>query len=520
MEHLPEVPAEVTQNPDGSLRIAAKGVEGSYLTFQDGVLTQVHYNGKDLLAAAPRFTLYRARINNDRYIKDSPTWRSLKNQGNRCLSMKWRKIEGDQEAVQIFAEMETDGGNVPYKYTLVWTVLMNTVTCEGVFYPQSPEEIIPRLGFELAVSKALNTVHYDALGPFENYVDRKFHVWRDHFTCAVEDFFMPYPETQEYGNREDARWLFLEDGEDSLCFFSPVWNRPFAFSVNQWDAVTLFDATLPSLLPTPDKTWLHLDYAQTGLGNGSCGPRPWAEHLVYNKPFSFGFALRFGSKPFKPEPFRPTAGLALVTRDGKNQVTVTPDRADAKVEVSVNGQKPFVYDKPFALESGTVAVTVIPDGGQIPSPPLFRTFDKEAVRTAWKVVNVSSEEPGEGNVANIFDGNPKTYWHTDWRNVHPDYPHSFELDFGEVQTVAGVRLLPRTDELNGLIGKCKIELSADGKTWATVFDGDTGWNPRNRNWRDIDFAPTQARYLRFTALAPAIKGHIWATLSELTLKIR
>ena len=299
-----------------------------------------------------------------------------------------------------------------------------------------------------------------------------------------------------------------------------MWNRPFAFSVNQWDAVTLFDATLPSLLPTPDKTWLHLDYAQTGLGNGSCGPRPWAEHLVYNKPFSFGFALRFGSKPFKPQPFRPTAGLALVTRDGKNQVTVTPDRPDAKVQVSVNGQAPFVYDKPFALESGTVAVTVIPDDGQIPTPPLFRTFDKEAVRTAWKVVNVSSEEPGEGNVANIFDGNPKTYWHTDWRNVHPDYPHSFELDFGEVQTVAGVRLLPRADELNGLIGKCSIELSKDGKTWTIVFDGDTGWKANNRKWRDIDFAPTEARYLRLTAKAPAIKGHIWATLSELTLKIR
>ena len=519
-DSLPKIQASVAQTEDGALRVSGVGVEGTYLLFRDGVLEQVHYNGRDLLAAPPRFTMYRARINNDRYIKDSATWRSLKNQGNRCLSMKWRKLEGDQEAVQIIAEMETDGGNVPYKYTLVWTVLMNTVTCEGVFYPQSPEEIIPRLGFELAVNKALDTVHYDALGPFENYVDRKFHTWRDHFTCSVEDFFMPYPETQEYGNREDAHWLFLEDGEDSLCFFSPVWNRPFAFSVNQWDAVTLFDATLPSLLPTPDKTWLHLDYAQTGLGNGSCGPRPWAEHLVYNKPFSFGFALRFGSKPFKPQPFRPTAGLALVTRDGKNQVTVTPDRADAKVQVSVNGKVPFVYDKPFTLESGTVAVTVIPDGGQIPSPPLFRTFDKEAVRTAWKVVNVSSEEPGEGNVANIFDGNPKTYWHTDWRNVHPDYPHSFELDFGETQSVAGIRLLPRADELNGLIGKCKVELSQDGKTWVTVFEGDTGWRPNKRTWRDLDFKPVDARYLRFTAIAPAIKGHIWATLSELTLKIR
>ena len=517
---LPKIPLTVAQATDGALQITGADPNGARLTFRDGVLAQVRYNGKELLAAPPRFTLYRARINNDRYIKDSATWRSLLNQGNRCLSMKWRKLEGDQEAVQVIADMETQGGNVPYKYTLVWTVLMNTVTCEGVFYPQSPEEIIPRLGFELAVDKRLDTVHYKALGPFENYVDRKFHVWNDRFTCSVADFFMPYPETQEYGNREDAKWVFFSDGEDSICFFPPTLDKTFAFSVNQWDAVTLYKATLPSLLPTPDKTWLHLDYAQTGLGNGSCGPRPWAEHLVYNKPFAFGFALRFGSRPFKAAPFRSTAGLALVTRDGKNQVTVTPDRPGAKVSVSVDGKEPFVYDKPFALESGTVAVTVQPASDQLPTPALTRTFEKEAVRTAWKVVSVTSEEPGEGNVAHVFDGNPKTYWHTDWRNVHPDYPHAFTLDFGEMQNVVGVRLLPRADELNGLIGKCRIELSQDGKTWATAFEGDTGWNPGNRKWRDIDFAATKARYLRLTALAPAIQGHIWATLSELTLKVR
>ena len=518
---LPKIVLAVAQTPDGALQISGADQTETRLTFRDGVLAQVRYNGKELLASPPRFTLYRARINNDRYIKDSPTWRSLRDQKNRCLSMKWRKLEADQEAVQVIAEMETDGGNVPYKYTLVWTVLLNTVTCEGVFYPQSPEEIIPRLGFELAVDKRLDTVHYSALGPFENYVDRKFHVWHDRFTAKVADFFVPYPETQEYGNREEAKWVFLSDGEDSICFFPNSIGKTFAFSVNQWDAITLYDAMLPSLLPTPDKTWLHLDYAQTGLGNGSCGPRPWAEHLVYNKPFTFGFALRFGSRPFKAEPFRSTAGLTLITRDTKNLVTLTPDRPGAQMTYAIDGAEPKPYTAPFRLDSGTVTATVLPEGDLLPTPPTSRTFAKEAVRTAWKVVAVSSEEPGEGNVANIFDGNPKTYWHTDWRNVHPDYPHSFTLDLGEAQDILGIRLLPRSDEVNGLIGTCRVEVSADAKTWATAFEGKTGWTANNRKWKDLDFAaPAKARYLRFTALAPAIQGHIWATLSELTLKVK
>jgi hypothetical protein len=151
-------------------------------------------------------------------------------------------------------------------------------------------------------------------------------------------------------------------------------------------------------------------------------------------------------------------------------------------------------------------------------PTIEKIFEREVRRTAWKVLEVSSEEPGEGNVAHVFDNDPKTYWHSDWRNVHPDYPHYFVLDFGEETTIAGVKLLPRNDTQNGLIGKCIIEVSADAKTWEKVFEGDTGWSMTNTALKTINFNKSHAvRYVRFTATAPAIKSHIWATLSEFSV---
>jgi hypothetical protein len=289
--------------------------------------------------------------------------------------------------------------------------------------------------------------------------------------------------------------------------------------VNQWDAATLHKASLPAELPTPDKTWVHIDYAQTGIGNGSCGPRPWAEYLVYNKPFTFGFAMRFGSRPFRARPFRPTAGLALITRDSKNMVSIKPYRDDAKMMVSVNGAAPVAYTKPFFLESGKVSVEVLPQEDQIAMPAVSRIFNKEIVRAAWKVLSVTSEEPGEGMLTQAFDNNPKTYWHTDWRNVNPDYPHNFTLDLGEEMTATAVKLLPRTDSENGLIGVCKIELSADNKTWVTVFEGKTGWTAGRRGLTKFEIPQTTARYLRFTALEPVTKGQHWATLSEISLDV-
>lgn len=515
----PEVKYTVTKKDDGSLEVADTVKTCTRLSFKDGLLTQIHYNNKTLLAAAPEFTLYRAPINNDRWIKYGATWRSLIDQKNKCLSMEWRKIDGEAEIIQVTSRMVTEGGNVPYEYTLVWTIFMNTISCEGVFYPQSPEEVVPRLGFQLAVDKSLSRIQYNALGPWENYVDRKRECWNGVFTANTEDFFVPYSETQEYGNRENARWVLMEDGEDSLCFFPSITGEVFPFSINQWDAATLHRASLPAELPASDKTWVHIDYDQTGIGNGSCGPRPWAENLVYNKPFTFGFAMRFGSRPYSTRPFRESAGLALITRDSKNHVTVTPHRKGAKVMYAINDGQPQPYTKPFFLESGKVSVTVVPEDAQIAMPAVERTFSKEIVRAAWKVLSVSSEEPGEGMVTQAFDNKPNTYWHTDWRNVNPDYPHSFVLDLGETLDVAAIKLLPRTDSENGLIGKCKIEFSEDGKTWKTVFEGQTGWTTQKRGLKKIEIQQTSARYLRFTAIAPVVKGQHWATLSEISFDV-
>jgi hypothetical protein len=496
----------------------------STLIFKDGVLASLVCDGKEMIEEPLSFNLYRAPVNNDRWIKGSATWRSLYYQQNECLEMTYRTVDTgiDANIIQVVAKMKTKGGSVPYNYTLVWTVLANTITVEGVFNPTSPEEVIPRLGFTMAVSKDLQEVAYEALGPWENYSDRKDSVWRGRFKTTVEDLFVPYSETQENGNRCEAHWFMVGDTKKALCFFPAMTGNFFNFSILPWDARTLFDSRVPGALPASEKVWINIDYAQTGLGNGSCGPRPLPQYLVYNKPFVFGFAMRYGERPFRTKPYCETAGLAVVSRDAKNMVTVTPYRPDVKVEVTLNDDtaNTFVYTAPFKFESGKVTVKTIPSNpaSLIPMPATTTTFAREVARAAWKVVDVSSEEPGEGNVAQVFDNNPKTYWHSDWRNVHPDYPHHFILDFGDSNAIAGVKLLPRNDTVNGLIGECQIEFSADGKTWETAFKGKTGWTEANRSLVTLDFKKTyQARYVRFTATAPAIKGHIWATLSEFSI---
>ena len=63
----------------------------------------------------------------------------------------------------------------------------------------------------------------------------------------------------------------------------------------------------------------------------------------------------------------------------------------------------------------------------------------------WKIAYADSEEQDreDGAAENAIDGNPATYWHTQWSADAPNHPHHLVLDLGKSCTVAGFRYLPR-----------------------------------------------------------------------------
>jgi beta-galactosidase len=65
-------------------------------------------------------------------------------------------------------------------------------------------------------------------------------------------------------------------------------------------------------------------------------------------------------------------------------------------------------------------------------------------KSAWKIFWVSSEETSEGNDAeNVLDGQPATFWHTEFAKAKPDYPHRLVIDLGASTLLGGIRYLPR-----------------------------------------------------------------------------
>ena len=63
----------------------------------------------------------------------------------------------------------------------------------------------------------------------------------------------------------------------------------------------------------------------------------------------------------------------------------------------------------------------------------------------WKIAYADSEEHDreDGSAENAIDGNPATFWHTQWSSASPNHPHHLVLDLGKSCTIAGFRYLPR-----------------------------------------------------------------------------
>ncbi len=96
-------------------------------------------------------------------------------------------------------------------------------------------------------------------------------------------------------------------------------------------------------------------------------------------------------------------------------------------------------------------------------------------RDSWKIIDSSSEEPGENNWGNSGGGLGKhaidnlntTYWHTKWDGGQPAPPHYLVIDFNENNLVHGFLFLNRNNRiLNGGNPKnISLLSSLDNKTW-------------------------------------------------------
>ena len=139
-------------------------------------------------------------------------------------------------------------------------------------------------------------------------------------------------------------------------------------------------------------------------------------------------------------------------------------------------------------------------------------------RSAWTVLEASSEEPREGDWGHsglkeaCIDGDLNSFWGTDWATSHPQPPHWIVIDLGASTHIQGVAIQAREEGYDGP-KTMYLEVSDNGTDWTNV--GDFKDIPAAGQFRSFLPEAADGRFVKLTITS--VNGGPHVTVSEFYL---
>ena len=209
----------------------------------------------------------------------------------------------------------------------------------------------------------------------------------------------------------------------------------------------------------------------------------------------------------------------ILVRSGDMTVTTSGNsiKQTAVLTFPANtGKEDIVYDIQYSLDGavfeGELSVTVAvnrydPDDPSRDIPVSVLT----ATAGDWQRGYEATEGPAEL----VLDGNESTLWHTNWYGTSRDN-HWIQFELSESYTVDGLRYLPRSGSINGVITGYDTQVSEDGESFRSVKSGS--WEG-NASWKIASFGGEKVKYVRLVALNSLSDNpsYVFASAAEIRL---
>ncbi|OLF49942.1 glycoside hydrolase family 2 [Streptococcus acidominimus] len=113
----------------------------------------------------------------------------------------------------------------------------------------------------------------------------------------------------------------------------------------------------------------------------------------------------------------------------------------------------------------------------------------------------TDNENEDGRIANAFDGDHSSIWHTKWQPVKQELPATIQIDMQEPHAIDYLTYIPRQVGQNGWIRRYKIYSKlTESEDFRLIKEGEL---PEDATSKKLDFDAHQARYLKIEVL----EGH-------------
>ena len=136
-------------------------------------------------------------------------------------------------------------------------------------------------------------------------------------------------------------------------------------------------------------------------------------------------------------------------------------------------------------------------------------------KVTLKLVSVDSEETAgeDASGTNAVDGNPDTFWHTQWQDASPACPHEIIIELVPPSKIKGFTYQPRQDDSeNGTIKDYECYVSDTGTNFGPPVK--TGTFEPGKEKKTVAFEAKTCRFMKLRALSE-INGEVWTSAAEI-----
>lgn len=243
-------------------------------------------NGEEQLDSKIELTAWRAPTDNDRNIKFRwGNYNIWQGENFDCLFSKIYECSIVDGAVSLSGSLAGVSRQPFMRYNLKVTVFADG-KIEYYLNGNIRESVVwlPRLGFEFSMKNSGKAFSYYGSGPFESYCDMCHASSVGLYESDADKEYVNYVMPQEHGNHTASKMLSIGNMKFEC-------ENTFDFNVSNFNSEMLTKATHTDELQKTDKTYVRIDYKNSGLGSNSCGPGLPEKFQLNEKEINFKFTI-------------------------------------------------------------------------------------------------------------------------------------------------------------------------------------------------------------------------------------
>ncbi|WP_195980379.1 glycoside hydrolase family 2 TIM barrel-domain containing protein [Clostridium perfringens] len=258
-------------------------------------------NEIELIEEPIRPNYWRAPNDNDKGFGAEERFDTWRYAGANAKVENLEVIEVGDKAVKVNVDFILPT-NIESKLNVEYIVYGNgEVSVNNTLNASKGLSEIPEIGMMLKLPKEFDSITWYGRGPEENYIDRNTGYDIGVYNKNVKDFFFPYLEPSETGNRTDTRWVTLTNNNGVGLMASGI--PSIEFNALQYTPEELSSGKRhPHELAKEDSIVLRINHRQMGVGgDNSWGATPHREFMNESgKIYNYSFKIKGIDKSSSP----------------------------------------------------------------------------------------------------------------------------------------------------------------------------------------------------------------------------